>query len=93
MGITCEDVGGVWENGDYGQFASPCVSKNMVTTPPENAGIILTMFGVIAIVGLVVFTILIVDYYRKLNKYGRDDKFVERDDINVSDDLATVDID
>ena len=93
MGITCEDVGGVWESGDYGQFASPCVSKNMVTTPPENAGIILTMFGVVAIVGLVVFTILIVDYYRKLNKYGRDDKFVERDDIDVSDDLATVDID
>ena len=92
MGITCSDVGGVWENGDYGQLASPCGIKNFETEFPEKSAILVTMYGVISFVGIIVFLLVMIQYNRKMNNYGRDDKFSEVDDFDIPDNLSTVDL-
>lgn len=94
MGISCEDVGGVWEGKYYGQYSYPCNYQG--ESEPSNVGLLVLVLVGFVLVSCVMTSLFL--FYRKRVRRSRDWVFDDEDDDHMAGDipentLATVNLD
>lgn len=75
MGVTCNAIGGIWDDTEYALFAKPC---HDIDSGSKAGTFLLVILGV-----LFVFSMTLVVLYK--SRTGQDPKFEEGDSASVSD--------